>query len=328
MRRAGIRTDQHVRAIEQGEELLQCCLSDQVERRALRCHAADTGCVLRFQLRGSARQNHARAVDLCGVLGERGVVLDAPVTIVAKALARARADDERAAAGRDVAQGESAIVLAKGYVPSQQALLHAERLREAEQAVHHVLARARGDARVGKQMLVIAGTRPVEPEPHAGGNHEGREIGAERSVHHEQKVEAPPGQMPAQAHEAARCGRLVEHGELDAVDARHQRRLGPADDPREAGVRPRALQRAHDWQRMTGVADRGEAQDADILRGVIPEFLELRGHVRSDRAGAPHAIVRDDTRRRMGPARVRRRKGSGTARIAAAGNGAVAAGRY
>jgi hypothetical protein len=92
-------------------------------------------------------------------------------------------------------------------------------------------------------------------------------------VHVQQSVEAPAAQRAMHGGVTADSATLVEHDELDAFEAAQQRVLGFTDDPRERCVRPRSLDRTHDRDRVTGVADGREADDAKRRGGVAERQL-------------------------------------------------------
>src|SRR5690606_30992646 len=100
------------------------------------------------------------------VFDDARIALDAPVAVVAEALPRARAQDQRRLAGRYHVGRERAVVVAQGDVPTRLAARDSQRFRKLEQAVHDVLLRARREVRVAEEPLVVARAGAIETEPH------------------------------------------------------------------------------------------------------------------------------------------------------------------
>ena len=59
----------------------------------------------------------------------------------------------------------------------------------------------------------------------------------------------------------------TDFDELDAIEARHEARLGLADDPGQLGVGQVLLQGSHHSQRVAAVADGGQPEDAQFVDG-------------------------------------------------------------
>src|SRR5205807_2194297 len=148
-----------------------------------------------------------------GVLGERR---EARGTPVAPHVPRARIDDERRTGVGYQPLGVGARRGRQRQIPPQQPFADAERDRKSEQAVEHMLARARGDARIGEQPLQLAGTRAIEAELYGRRHTRRHETRAQRQLHVQQHVEAPAAQLPADRREPE--------------DAKSTRRFGPGRD--------------------------------------------------------------------------------------------------
>src|SRR4030067_820290 len=97
------------------------------------------------------------------VVRDGGITRRVPVAI---AHARTRADHENLSAGAEHLLSECLRTRRSRNIPTQNSLLYAERLDEAEETVLHVLALTCGDAMVGEQPLKILRPWPIEAEPH------------------------------------------------------------------------------------------------------------------------------------------------------------------
>ena len=155
--------------------------------------------------------------------------------------------------------------------------LHAERLGEAEEAVHHVLAPARGDARVGEQPLQLARPRPVEPELHAWPAPRGRRGSpGRRAACGAARRTAVPRAARRNSRRAPRPARLST-----MINSTPSIRL-----MRRASVLPMIhvncvsgqarCKRAQERHDVAGIADRRQPQQADAARR-----LGQRQHQRS-----------------------------------------------
>src|SRR5262249_52752657 len=149
--------------LEHGEQLRQGVTADLIverhTRRALDCRAR-----VALESARATRQNDLHAVIVHGAFGDGGVPLRAPVS---EHMARAGTHDESGAAvGYQLARAR-ACVRGQRYVPAQQALAYSKGLRKAEEAVEHVLASTRSDARVREQPLQLAGSWAIEAQFHA-----------------------------------------------------------------------------------------------------------------------------------------------------------------
>ena len=82
-------------------------------------------------------------------------------------------------------------------------------------------------------------------------------------MHAQGNVEVPTAQRSAHIAVGRESACLVKDHEIDVGDVPHKRSFGPANDPGDAGVRPVVLDSADDGKGMAGIADGGEAQDAD-----------------------------------------------------------------
>src|SRR5690606_31406598 len=88
------------------------------------------------------------------------------------------------------------------------------------------------------------------------------QIGAQRQLHQQQRIEAAATQSLAQLQHATPAAALVIRNELDAVDVADQARLELAGDPGDGGARPVPLDRAHHGHDMADITQRGKTQDA------------------------------------------------------------------
>jgi hypothetical protein len=178
-------------------------------------------------------------------------------------------------------------------IPPHRPAGHAEPLREPEQAVEHVLARAGLDLRVGEDPLAFAGAVAVEPHAMPRRHHQRGHCRARCQLHVQQRVELAAPQSRPQVAIALHAGLLVERDELDARDVAEQLVLEVAEDPRDLRRRPGVLQRAHHGQHVAHVAERRESQDADRL-GRCAEQGQL--HRRLETVGSGAGIVNNPHR--------------------------------
>src|SRR6185312_16763170 len=125
-------------------------------------------------------------------------------------------------------------LLGNGDVPSIFPRTYPQRTREAEQPVHHVLARRGLDAVRGEEPLQIERALAVVAEFDRGSHERRGKTRAERELHVQQQIETAPPERTAQGRKAGEPRSLVVHDELDLRYAADERRLGAADQPREA----------------------------------------------------------------------------------------------
>ena len=160
-------------------------------------------------------------------------------------MARAGADHEGTRALGDVGARIVQRIVGQRQVPGKHAIVHAAGVGEAEEAVEHMLALPRCDLRIGEKPLQFTGASPVEPQLAPRRHHCGHGAGAQRELQVQQEVEAAIGEAQAQRAQSSKPGTLVDGDKLDlGQQGQHQACLGPADEPGETGLRPRALQRA------------------------------------------------------------------------------------
>ena len=82
----------------------------------------------------------------------------------------------------------------------------------------------------------------------------------------QQDVEPASAKAPANVPVRGGPPALVEDDELHALKTRQQCVLDAPDDPGQFGPRPRPLNGPHHRHGVAGVADGGQAEDADPLR--------------------------------------------------------------
>jgi len=76
---------------------------------------------------------------------------------------------------------------------------------------------------------------------------------------------------------------FIEGDKLHVRYVVHETGFGFADEPGDAGVRPVILKVAHDSERMAGVANRRESNDADVFGRRICEQvrqIDNKGRIR------------------------------------------------
>ena len=92
-------------------------------------------------------------------------------------------------------------------------------------------------------------------------------------MHAQCDVESSARQFASQAAVGAAAVRFAEGDKLHVRYVAHQPRLGPADNPRDAGVGPVVLESANDGKRVTRVADCRESYDANLFGRSVCEQL-------------------------------------------------------
>ncbi len=205
---------------------------------------------------GRAAQQYLQAVDPGGMIGHGGVASGAPV---AKRMAGAGTDDERAHPLGDHGGSGALRVLRDGQVPAQQALVHAQGCRETEKTVQNVFTRVRGDAPVGEQPLQLPGPRPIKSEFERRADLPGDETRPQRQLHVQQHIEATPPQAARQLQALGAAGMLVDGDKLHLRNRAHEPGFQRPDHPGEAGIRPGALQGAQHGQDMAGITNGRES---------------------------------------------------------------------
>src|SRR6185436_10020994 len=118
-------------------------LADQVVDLKTR-RGRDLAAVGLLDLGVAARYEHVGAVTLRSVVGDLRVPVRAPVAVVAKSLARARADHERARGLLEHRRNRRDVGRADWDVPARiLRARHADELRKLEQTIHDVTLRPR-----------------------------------------------------------------------------------------------------------------------------------------------------------------------------------------
>ena len=162
--------------------------------------------------------------------------------------------------------GKISIGLSERNVPTQVSLCGTDRVAKAIMASSACAPRCGIDASVREQPLKVLCARLVETRVECVRVSNGsgdwpamrRACTAQHRSACQQALSARPGKQLAAG--------LVEDDKLDVRNVRHQAGFGLADDPGDARVWPVILQAPDDGERMTGVADRREPHDADVLR--------------------------------------------------------------
>src|SRR4030095_16900530 len=262
--RAGVRAQQNVGALQERKQLGKRIATDRVEYWQL-YHSFDRLRHGALDFRGSPGQHDPHVVHARRVICNFGVVLRAPV---ATGVARARTDDERRTLVVDDLRGIVTRIPRQRDIPAQQAVVHAERLGEAEERVHNVLTCARRDAMSRAQPLQLPRPGTVEGETPRRAYVAAEEAGTQCELHMQQQIEALLANRHTKVLEVLKRVTLVEDDKLDFRNEAKKLCLDLADDPREAHFRPGLLESAHHRQHVTDIADGREPQDADIARGV------------------------------------------------------------
>ncbi len=236
-----------------GQELEQRVLADQVHGW-LPHELGDPRTRRKLERAASAADQHPHPVPGGRVVRHRGVALR-PSSCAAVWLEQ----------GLTISVGSSSGIARRAYSSAAASIGMSQRIErpamperfgETEEAVLHVLAAARLDARIGDEPLQLPRARAIESEPQPRRHADSGEARSQRKLHVQQRIEPPPGEARAQLPVATRARFLVEHDELDVGQVAEQLVLEPADHPGDPGPRPRVLDRAHDRQRVTDVPER------------------------------------------------------------------------
>jgi hypothetical protein len=158
-------------------------------------------------------------------------------------------------------------ILGQGDVPAGRAGFDAAGPRKPHEGIEDMFAECRRDLRVGEQPLQLARPPPIEAQLDRGVDQQAQEAGTDRQLQVQQEIEAPASQGRAQTPEFPQhCG-FIEGDKLDLrKNRRHQFCFEFADDPGKPCLRPCGLKGAQHRDRVAGVADRRETQQADALR--------------------------------------------------------------
>jgi hypothetical protein len=146
--------------------------------------------------------------------------------------------------------------------PHDLGLREPQRLAEAAHRVEYVDAGAVGDAFVDDQPVQVLRAAAVVADPPPCWNEGRQQVGAQRHLHLQQRIEAAAGQFAAQCPHAGQSGLLVVGVEGHALQPFEQPETALVDHPVQVQVRPMPLQRAHQRHDMGHVAEGGQAQQA------------------------------------------------------------------
>lgn len=251
MGRAGVGGDDQSGGIEDGQQLLETGLADQVDRLVF-AQAADFPAVVLFDFGRAAGQDYGEVMFLHGVVCHGGIALDGPVAI---GLAGAWADHQVRLV-RQPAVHLLADFLRNRNIPAQIPFLDAECFGKAEQAVHDVLAFTGGDLVVGEQPLQVFGAGPVEAEPDIGRDQQAGQTGAQGHLHVQQDIEMAAAHLLSQLPIGLQARLFVKDDKLDAGNVTDQGMFQLADDPGQPGMGPGLLQGADHRQGMTDIPHR------------------------------------------------------------------------
>jgi heptosyltransferase-2 len=256
-----VRTDDEAGACEDGHEFLEAAFTDEI---AHAWHRGKCRRVFLLQRGAAARDDNPELAVTRQVVDDGLEALERPVAVIAKALRADRAHDDRVAVG--VLPGEGPGGFGEGNVPADRQALRARVVRETHHCVERVFPVGGGDAFIADEPLEVLCPGTIETDLAVCRELRIEPVGAHRRVHAQQYVEATLADGIEDRAVGATTLPLVENDKLDSRNVAEQARLGPADNPREFRVGPVVLQIAHDSERMAGIADRGQANEAHCVR--------------------------------------------------------------
>jgi hypothetical protein len=220
---------------------------------------------LALEICRAAGQDDLGAESISRMVDNSSISFDLPVAKISEALAGAGTDDQAGPGTIDLGCGEFPIAGADRDIPAWLATLDTEGLGKFEQAVHDVAFATFGQVAVTEKVLPVARPGAVEAEPNRRANAEACQVGTLRGVHMQEKREPAVFYLPPEFEVSAPAERLVEDRETNAFEPFEQRMLDTADDPRDFGIWPGVLYCADDGNRMAGIADRRQPDDAETV---------------------------------------------------------------
>ena len=115
--------------------------------------------------------------------------------------------------------------------------------------------------------MEVACPQAIPAELDVGFDHGAGEIGARRGLHLQHDVKALTGKRPPQSVVAAPAAFLVDGNEINAVQRRQQFVLQRRTYPGDSRLRPLLLNRAHHRHCVGYIAECGQPDDTDTIRG-------------------------------------------------------------
>ncbi len=176
---------QHRGAVEQRHRLRQRVLAHQVDDRP--AHGGldgGPGALLRFA--GPARQDHPHAEAGGRMVRHRGIALHRPV---AQDMAGAGADHQRRLVAGQLSFGPGPVFAGAGQAPQRGLDLDAQRPGKFQEALDLMLEWDAGHLVVDEPLVAITRTRPVPAQANGRFHQPAEQVGAQRHLHVQQKVE-------------------------------------------------------------------------------------------------------------------------------------------
>jgi len=192
---------------------------------------------------------------------------------VAQRMTGAGADHQQRLLVRHVLLDPLFCIRCDRQVPKRSFHLDAERPGKLEETLDLVLERHGCDRAVGEPVMKIPGPAPVPAKADRRPDQAAQQVSACGHLHVQQDLEAPVTQRLSEAPDRVPAAFLVEFDELDPFHAFQQSPLELADDPGDPCFRPMLLDGANSRQRMCGVTERGEPQQAQGF-GLMVEWQQ------------------------------------------------------